>query len=48
MTGQELLDTLNIIQSGDRAFYATYGLSQVAIRNGSKSTFVSAQFYNGT
>ncbi len=39
---------MKIIQSGDRAFYATYGLSQVATRKGKNATLISAKFYNGT
>ena len=39
---------MKIIQSGDRAFYATYGLSQVATRKGRNATLISAKFYNGT
>lgn len=50
MTGQELIDTLTIIQSGEKGFYPTYGLSQIVSL--SKVTgvkrFVSAKFYNGS
>jgi hypothetical protein len=50
MNGQELIDTLTIIQSWAKAFYPTYGLSQiVSLSNvtGARS-FVSAKFYNGS
>lgn len=49
MTGQELLDTLKIIQSGAKAFYPTYGLSQVvSLSSTGTKKLVSAKFYNGS
>lgn len=49
MTGQELLDTLNVIQSGTKGFYPTYGLNQVVSLSASGvKRFISAKFYNGT
>ena len=49
MTGQELLDTLNIIQSGPKGFYPTYGLSQVvSLSSAGVKKFISAKLYNGT
>jgi 2',3'-cyclic-nucleotide 2'-phosphodiesterase (5'-nucleotidase family) len=49
MSGQELLDTLNVIQGGAKGFYPTYGLSQVvSLSSAGVKKFVSAKFYNGT
>lgn len=49
MTGQELLDTLAVIQSGTKAFYPTYGLSQfVNITSTGEKKFINATLYNGT
>lgn len=49
MTGEELIKTLRILQSGRRAFYATYGLSQEVTfaKNGTKQ-FIKAKLYNGS
>lgn len=49
MSGQELLDTLNILQSGAKGFYPTYGLSQVvSLSSSGVKKLISAKFYNGT
>lgn len=48
MTGKELLDTLQILQSGLKGFYPTYGLSQVVSLSGNVKKFISAKLYNGT
>jgi 2',3'-cyclic-nucleotide 2'-phosphodiesterase (5'-nucleotidase family) len=49
MTGKELLDTLNVLQSGSKGFYPTSGLSQIVTlsANGTKK-FISAKLFNGT
>lgn len=50
MTGQELIDTLTVIQSGTKAFYPTYGLSQLVSlskANGARK-FISAKLYDGS
>jgi 2',3'-cyclic-nucleotide 2'-phosphodiesterase (5'-nucleotidase family) len=49
MTGHELLNTLTIIQSGTKAFYPTYGLSQfVNISSTGVKKFINATLYNGS
>ena len=49
MTGQELIDTLNVLQSGAKGFYPTYGLSQVvSLSSSGVRKLISAKFYNGT
>lgn len=49
MTGKELLDTLNVLQSGSKGFYQTYGLSQVVSLSATNvKKFISAKLYNGT
>ncbi len=49
MTGQELLDTLNIIQSAPKGFYPTYGLTQVvSLSSAGVKKFISAKLSNGS
>ena len=49
MTGQELIETLTILQSGAKGFYPTYGLSQVVSLSGlGVRNFISAKFYDGS
>jgi 5'-nucleotidase len=50
MTGQELIDTLTVIQSGTKAFYPTYGLSQLVSLSKATGTrkFISAKLYDGS
>lgn len=49
MNGQELLDTLAVLQSGAKGFYPTYGLSQiVSLSSAGVKRFISAKLYNGT
>lgn len=49
MTGQELIDTLTVLQSGAKGFYPTYGLSQVvSLSSSGVRKLISAKFYNGS
>lgn len=49
MNGQELLDMLTIVQAGTKAFYPTYGLSQVvSLSSANVKKFISATLMNGT
>lgn len=48
MTGKELLDTLEIIQSGAKAFYPTKGLKQkVGLSILGTKKLMEAKFYDG-
>ncbi len=49
MTGEELLNTLAIIQTGSKSFYPTYGLTQfVNVSSTGVKKFINATFYNGS
>jgi 2',3'-cyclic-nucleotide 2'-phosphodiesterase (5'-nucleotidase family) len=49
MTGQELINTLTVLQSGVKGFYPTYGLSQVvSLSSAGARRFISAKLYNGS
>ena len=49
MTGQELIDTLTILQSGAKGFYPTNGLSQIVSLSGlGVRKLISAKFYDGS
>ena len=49
MNGKQLLDTLSIIQSGEKAFYCTKGLKQVvSISSEGKKKLINATLYNGS
>lgn len=50
MTGKELIDTLTILQNGDKGFYFTNGIMQNLTYNvtNNKTGFLGAKWINGS
>lgn len=48
ITGSELLETLRIIQSGQKGFYHSWNLQMKVTYSNLQRGFISARFINGT